>query len=206
VTEGIQGLVFMTASFWTKDNSRRLDIVGRSRAYASRFEKAPPQQTVYMRWLAYSRSLIWLPIPGGLFLSKICQAVNTSPVVVLSVHGMQITPKWYKRLLVSGASLLRFVFCVAVAREPYEPASYVIVAFAFGVLSHVLELALPDGAVPAPFVGKKETVPLTADTPAPAATEADVQKKEQPKSLGEAGSSSNKDGEAAAAPADTPAS
>src|SRR5689334_10292285 len=69
-----------------------------------------------MSLLAKSRSLIWLPIPFGILLSKFCECANSPPLIIMDYDraGLDLYHGFCKRFLMWIVSMARYVLLVGV--------------------------------------------------------------------------------------------
>jgi hypothetical protein len=102
--------------YWNKTTIDRFEVKERAERYDNDEYDADNKQQDVMSLLAKSRSLIWLPIPFGVLLSKFCECVNSPPLIIVDYKraGLELYHGWCKRFLMWIVSMARYVLLVGV--------------------------------------------------------------------------------------------
>lgn len=82
-------LALVCAGFWSPTTVGQFQILGKAAAFDNDTTDDDNQQQTTIALVAKSRSLMWLPIPGGVLLNKLAEATNDPVAFIADEHSIK---------------------------------------------------------------------------------------------------------------------
>lgn len=141
--QGVFRLVLMAAGLWTVDQVDHFKIVQKAQEFDNDPTDTDNMQQDTISLIAKSRALVFLPIPGGILVTKLAEAANSPALFVTSnVKALKLKDSKFKRGASWLLSMLRYVFMV-MAVFGGDVAALVLMLLA-SVGEYLMEILVPE--------------------------------------------------------------
>lgn len=121
---GLVDLFLLAVGIWSPHRVQRFDVIRRAETFDNDLEDTDNLQQDVMELLAKSRSLMWMPIPGGVVLTQLAACVNMPPLLIWNYPrtGLILKSGVYKRTVLWLISMSRFILYITAVFVPAEYA------------------------------------------------------------------------------------
>lgn len=141
-------LLMLTGGVWTPGTVEKFEVVARADKFNRDEYDNESAQEMVMKLQGQSRGLMWMAVPYGVLLTKLCEAVNHPPIFVFGQSHMpysfNMATPFKVRFILWFLAMLKFAFntlVVFIGSVPYlDTAMMVYIAMGTTVVATVAEV------------------------------------------------------------------